>query len=199
MVSGCKEQAHAVRQASCSWDLGFQKEETTRWNLQKHKARFCVHGDLQKNSNKNVQEAVDALEILTEKEIKMQDNTFKKHIKSFEDDGDEVDWETTAEQDVTTFFGIQLNQNKKNLSFLGIQIDQRKKDSCHKLTQPALIKVSAVTRMKDCNSKPAPCCGDGKPLGSNPERAPAKEPNSTLTKQALIADDFHDASSPFVR
>ena len=85
------------------------------------------------------------------------------------------------------------------MSFLGIQIDQSKKDSCHKLTQPALIKVSAVTRIKDCNSKPAPCCGDEKFLGSAPERAPAKEPNSTLTKQALIVDDFHDASSPFVR
>jgi len=104
-----------------------------------------------------------------------------------------------VELDVTSFFGIQVNQNKKNVSFLGIQIDQSKKDSCHKLTQPALIKVSAVTRMKDCNSKPAPCCGDEKPLGSDPEGAPAKEPNLTLTKQALIVDDFHDASSPFVR
>ena len=36
-------------------------------------------------------------------------------------------------------------------------------------------------------------------MGSDPEGVPAKEPNSTLTKQALIVDDFHDASSPFVR
>ena len=35
--------------------------------------------------------------------------------------------------------------------------------------------------------------------GSDPEGAPAKEPNLALTKQALIVDDFHDASSPFVR
>ena len=103
------------------------------------------------------------------------------------------------ELDVTAFFGIQVNQNKKDASFIGIQIDQNKKDSCHKSTQPALIKVLAVTRLEDCNSKPAPCCGDGKPLGSDPEGAPAKEPNSTLTKLILILDDFHNASSSFVR
>ena len=89
------------------------------------------------------------------------------------------------ELDVTTFFGIQVNQNKK--------------DSCHKLTLPTLIKVLTVTRTEDCNSKPAPCSANGKPLRPDPEGAPAKESNSTLTKQALITDDFHNVSSPFVR
>jgi len=118
-----------------------------------------------------MQQAGDRSVILTKKEIKTQDITFKKHIKSFENIGDEINWETTVELDVTAFFGIQVNQNKQNVSFLGIQIDQSKKDSCHKLTQPALIKVLAVTRMEDCNSKSTPCSGDEKPLGSNPEEA----------------------------
>jgi len=180
-------------------DWALKERRLPNRTCRKCQVRFCAHGNLQKISNKKMQEAGDRSVILTKKEIKTQDITFKKHIKSFENIGDEINWETTVELDVTAFFGIQLNQNKKNLSFLGIQIDQSKKDSCHKLTQPALIKVSAVTRMKDCNSKPATCCGDEKPLGSDPEGAPAKEPNSALTKQALIVDDFHDASSPFVR
>jgi len=89
-----------------------------------------------------MQEAGDRSVILTKKWIKTQDITFKKHIKSFENIRDEINWETTVELDVTAFLGTQLNQ--------------RKKDSCHKLTPPTLIKVLAVTRTEDCNSKPAP-------------------------------------------
>ena len=71
------------------------------------------------------------------------DNTFKKHIKSFEDNADEFNWEMTVEQDVTAFLGIQVNQNEK--------------DSCCKFTQTRLInKILAVTGMADCNSKPVP-------------------------------------------
>ena len=86
-----------------------------------------------------MQKAKCASAILTEKEIKTQNNNFKKHIKPFEDDGDTINWETTVELDITAFFGIQANQNKK--------------DSYHKLTLPTLIKVLAVTRTEDCNSK----------------------------------------------
>ena len=64
------------------------------------------------------------------------DNTFKKHIKSFEDNGDEFNWEMTVEQDVTAFLGIQVNQNEK--------------DGCYKFTQTGLIdKVLAVTKVED--------------------------------------------------
>ena len=90
------------------------------------------------------------------------DKTFTKHIKSFEDDGHEFNWAMTVEQDVTAFLGIQVNQNEK--------------DGCYKFTQTGLInKVLAATGMEHCNSKPAPCSGDGKHLGSDPEGALAKK------------------------
>ena len=89
------------------------------------------------------------------------DKTFNKLIKTFKDDGDEFNWEMTVEQDVTAFLGIQILQ---------------KKDGRYKLIQTGLInKVLNTTGMEDCNSKPAPCSGDGKPLGSDPEGAQAAE------------------------
>ena len=60
-------------------------------------------------------------------------------------------------------------------------------------------KVLVVTGEEDCNSKPAFFSGNGKPSGSDPEGALAKESSSTLTKQAFVVDDFHNASSPFMR
>ena len=56
-----------------------------------------------------MQKVKDTSAILTEKSIKTQDNIFKKHIKHLEDDGDEINWETTVELDVTAFFGIKVN------------------------------------------------------------------------------------------
>ena len=53
-----------------------------------------------------MQEAGDRSVILTKTEIKTQDITFKKHIKLLENIGDEINWETTVELDVTAFFGI---------------------------------------------------------------------------------------------
>ena len=47
-----------------------EKKRLTDGTLRKDKARFCVHGDLQKISNKKMQEAVDSSEVLTEREIK---------------------------------------------------------------------------------------------------------------------------------
>lgn len=87
---------------------------------------------------------------------------FDDIIQSFTDDGDQYNWEHTIEGEVNSFLGITINRDAKDGSF--------------KFTQRGLIeKILGATGMTDCNAKPTPCSGDGKPLGSDKFGAPAQE------------------------
>ena len=48
----------------------FKKKWLPCGTFRKHKARFCARGDLQKISNKKMQDAMNASEVLTEREIR---------------------------------------------------------------------------------------------------------------------------------
>jgi hypothetical protein len=83
-------------------------------------------------------------------------------IKSFINDGDEYNWEHTVEGEVNSFLGINIVRDGDTGTF--------------KFTQKGLIdKILKATGMQDCNAKPTPCSGDGKPLGSDKLGDEAKE------------------------
>ena len=48
----------------------FKKKWLPCGTFRKHKASFCVPGDLQKISNKKMQEAIESSDALTEKEVR---------------------------------------------------------------------------------------------------------------------------------
>jgi hypothetical protein len=90
------------------------------------------------------------------------EKVFWKIIKSFIDDGDKFNWEHTVEGEVNSFLGITIDRDIETGSF--------------KFTQNGLIeKILKATGMQDCNAKPTPCSGDGKPLGSDKTGESAKE------------------------
>ena len=89
-----------------------------------------------------------------------QQKTIDALLTSFHDDGDEYNWEMTVEGTIQEFLGINLT---------------RSGDEWH-LTQEGLIQnVLKATGMTNCNSKPTPGSGDGKPLGSDKNGSPARE------------------------
>lgn len=80
------------------------------------------------------------------------EKVFQDIIQSFNDDGDIYNWEHTVEGEVNSFLGITIT----------------KEDGSFKFTQQGLIdKVLKASGMTDCNPKPTPCSGDGRPLGSD--------------------------------
>lgn len=87
-------------------------------------------------------------------------SVFDSIIQSFKDDGDQYNWEHTIEGEVGTFLGINISRNADNESF--------------QFLQTGLIdKILEATGMANCNAKPTPCSGDGKPLGSDRNGKPA--------------------------
>ena len=90
-----------------------------------------------------------------------EQKVFDAHIQSFVDDGDKYNWEHTIEGEVEAFLGINIAKNEKDGSF--------------KFTQRGLIdKILLATNMTECNGKPTPCSGDGKPLGTDPHGVSAQ-------------------------
>ena len=82
----------------------FRKKRPPDGTFRKHKARFCVRGDLQKISNKKMQEAMDASEVLTEKEIK----------ESLDTHSPVVSWVTVR---LMMIFGLLLSLQSKSIDF----------------------------------------------------------------------------------
>jgi len=82
----------------------FKKKQLPCGTFRKHKARFCVRGDLQKISNKKMQEAMDASEVLTEKEIK----------ESLDTCSPVVSWVTVR---LMMIFGLLLSLQSKSIDF----------------------------------------------------------------------------------
>ena len=83
---------------------------------------------------------------------------FKQLIKSFDDDGDEYNWELTVDSSLEEYLGIKMT----TLPDGGIQ-----------LTQKGLIdRILTTTKMSDCKGKASPTDGSGKPLGSDKEGVP---------------------------
>ena len=72
------------------WDCAFKKRRLLNRTCRKHQARFSAHHNLQSISNQKIEKVKDTSAILTEKEIETQNINFKKHIKSFEDDGNKI-------------------------------------------------------------------------------------------------------------
>jgi hypothetical protein len=90
------------------------------------------------------------------------EKVFWEIIKSFIEDGDRFHWEHNVEGEVNSFLGITIERDAKTGTF--------------KFTQRGLIdKILKALGMQDCNAKPTPCSGDGKPLGSDKQGQPAKE------------------------
>lgn len=89
-------------------------------------------------------------------------NDIDKLLKSFDDDGDEFNWEMTIEGSVTEFLGIEMTPVNDTNGW--------------KLTQRGLIdKVLDTTGLTDCNSNSTPTSSDGKPLGKDADGEPFNE------------------------
>jgi hypothetical protein len=83
-------------------------------------------------------------------------------LKSFDDDGDEFNWEMTIEGSVTEFLGIEMTPVNGTNGW--------------KLTQRGLIdKVLDATGLTNCNSNATPTSSDGKPLGKDVDGEPFDE------------------------
>jgi len=84
----------------------------------------------------------------------------EKVLDSFDNDGDQYNWEMTREGAVNEFLGIDIN---------------RLVGDSYELTQKGLIKqVLGATGMVDCNVKPTPTKSEG-PLGSDVNGRPASK------------------------
>jgi hypothetical protein len=87
-------------------------------------------------------------------------STIDDLMQSFKDDGDEYNWEMTIEG--------------TDQEFLVINIDRI--GNTWELMQTGLIQaVLKAAGMEDCNAKPTPGSGDGKPLESDKNGIPARE------------------------
>ena len=90
-------------------------------------------------------------------------NDIKDICDSFTNDGDEFNWEHTAEGTISTFLGIDI----KKVTLHGKQ--------GYQFTQTGLInKVLKATGMTDCNPAASPTVGN-KPVSSNVDGMPAQE------------------------
>ena len=82
----------------------FKKKQLPCGTFKKHEARFCVRGDLQKISNKKMQDAVESSDALTEKEVRESLDCYSPVVL----------WVTVQ---LMMIFGLLLSLQSKQIDF----------------------------------------------------------------------------------